>query len=57
MRLEDGSEVLCTLALPLPLDLIGHIGKAIHEAAQRAGYADVVMLTDGTNRVIARKAD
>ena len=57
MKLDDGSELICTLALPLPLDLIGAVGEAIHEAVVRAGYTDAALLTDGSNRVVARKAE
>ena len=57
MRLDDGREVICTLALPLPLDLIGHVGEALDDAVRRAGYTDAAMLTDGTNRVVARRAE
>ncbi len=55
MKLADGGEVLCTLALPLPLTLVGERGQAIADAAERAGYADCVLMTDGTNRVVARR--
>lgn len=54
MKLDDDREHLCTLALPLPLALVGAIGHAVTDAAEQAGYTDVVLLTDGTNRVVAR---
>lgn len=53
--LPDGREVICTLALPLPLALVGAVGAAIVEACEEAGYRDVVVLTDGSNRVVATK--
>ncbi len=53
MEFTDGREVLCTLALPLPLQLAGALGRAIADAAERVGYTDVVLLTDGSNRIVA----
>lgn len=55
MKLDADREVLCTLALPLPLTLFGEMGPAIEKAAERAGYCDVDLLTDGTNRIVARR--
>jgi hypothetical protein len=52
-RLDDSREVLCTLAVPLPL--VAELGQAIEDAAHKAGYRDVVLLTDGTNRVVATR--
>jgi hypothetical protein len=57
VKLDDGREVLCTLALPLPLALVGALGEAIATAAEEAGYDDVNLLTDGTNRVVARQRE
>jgi hypothetical protein len=54
-RLDDSREVLCTLAVPLPLPLVAELGQAIEDAAHKAGYRDVVLLTDGTNRVVATR--
>jgi hypothetical protein len=54
VKLDDGREVLCTLALPLPLTLVGELGQAITDAAERVGYFDCSLLTDGSNRVVAR---
>lgn len=51
--LPDGREVICTLALPLPLAVMGSLGVAIAEALEALGYSDVVLLTDGTERIIA----
>lgn len=53
MEFTDGREVLCTLALPLPIALAAALGAAIADAAERVGYLDIVMLTDGSNRIIA----
>lgn len=55
MRLPDGREHIATLALPLPLDLLGAL-SGFTEAAAEVGWVDVVILTDGTNRVVARRA-
>jgi hypothetical protein len=55
VTLDDGTEVLLTLAVPLPMRLVAELCLAIDKAAQRAGYRDVAMLTDGTNRIVARK--
>lgn len=52
-KLADGREVLCTLALPLPLTLVRALWSAIAEAAEESGFTDVVLLTDGSNRVVA----
>ena len=57
MKLDDGREVLCTLALPLPLTLLGALGEAIATAAEEVGYTDASILTDGTNRVVARRVN
>lgn len=42
MRLTDGREVLCTLALPLPLSDAGPLMAAIGRCAEELGYVDVV---------------
>lgn len=52
----DGHEVLLTLALPLDLTLFGELMGGVREAAERAGYTDVALLGDGSNRVVGRKA-
>jgi hypothetical protein len=51
--LPDGREVICTLALPLPLHIVGPLGVAIADAMEGIGYTDVVLLTDGTERIVA----
>lgn len=51
--LPDGREVICTLPLPLPLQVAGALGVAIADALEECGYSDVVLLTDGTERIIA----
>ncbi len=53
MTHDDGRETLVSLGLPLPLSLAGDLGRAIDRVARRHGYTDVVLLTDGTNRVVA----
>jgi hypothetical protein len=57
MRLDDGSEVLVTLALPLDAGLAAHLMLAIDTAARERGYNEVSMLTDGSNRIVARRAE
>jgi len=52
-HLPDGREVICTLALPLPVQVAGALGVAIAEALEGLGYSDVRLLTDGTERIIA----
>jgi hypothetical protein len=52
-RLPDGREVICTLALPLPIQVAGALGVAIADALEEFGYSDVVLLTDGRERIIA----
>lgn len=47
--------VLLALALPLPASLVAELCRGIQEAAERAGYTNVALLTDGTNRVVARR--
>lgn len=54
-RLEDGAEVLVTLALPLDMRLVAELCKGIEEGAERAGYTGVALLTDGSNRIVARR--
>ncbi len=53
MKHDDGRETLLSLGLPLPLLLTGDLGRAIDRVARRHGYTDVVLLTDGTNRIVA----
>lgn len=53
MRHDDGREVLARFELPLPLDVVAELGQAIKRAAEKLGYTDVVLLTDGTNRIVA----
>ncbi len=53
MRGDDGREVLLRLELPLAVTVVAALCHAIGEAAERLGYTDVVMLTDGTNRIVA----
>jgi hypothetical protein len=52
-RLDNGREVLCTLALPLPVSVVGAIGLAIVQAVEGLGYTNVDLLTDGTDRIVA----
>ncbi len=47
MKLSDGRELLVHLELPLPLTLACALMSSIARAAERNGYTDVVMLTDG----------
>lgn len=54
-RLDDGREVLCSLAVPLPLTLAAAVMTAVGEAAEEQGYTDVCLLADGTERIVARK--
>lgn len=56
MRNPDGTETLLTLAAPLPMMLVAELCLSIGEACERAGYTDAAMLTDGTNRIVARPA-
>lgn len=49
-------ETLLTLSLPLGARLVAELLKGIGEGAQRAGYTDVAMLTDGSNQIVARRA-
>lgn len=53
MRLPDGTEAILALELPLSLTVVGVLGPAITDALQGIGYTDVVLLTDGTNRIVA----
>lgn len=53
MRLPDGTEAILTLELPLSLTVVGVLGPAITGALKGIGYTDVVLLTDGTNRIVA----
>ncbi len=53
MRDVDGREVLLRLELPLSVTLVAALCEAVAASAHRLGYTDVVMLTDGTNRVVA----
>jgi hypothetical protein len=48
-----GREILLRLELPLPLDTVTHLLLGIKAGAERAGYTDVVLLADGSNRVVA----
>lgn len=57
MRLDDGSELLLTLALPLDARLAAKLMGAIDEAARECGYGEVSLLTDGTNRIVARRKE
>jgi len=53
VRDGQGREVLARLELPLPMLLVGDVAAAIEQAARRHGYTDVVVLMDGTNRIVA----
>lgn len=53
MRLSDGREAICTLALPLPFEVLGALGKVVVDALEQLGYRDVTV-TDGSSRVVAR---
>lgn len=55
--MEDGDELLLTLALPLDMRLFAELVGAIDAAARRRGFTSVSMLTDGTNRIVARRED
>jgi hypothetical protein len=48
---DGGREVFARLELPLPLGLAAALMKAIATVAEEAGYTDVVVLTDGSNRI------
>jgi len=48
---------LLTLAVPLPMRLVAELCVSIERACERAGYTDVAMLTDGTNRIVARRVE
>jgi hypothetical protein len=54
-QLENGTEVLVMLALPLDVRLVAELCTGIADAAERAGYTDVSLLTDGTHRIVARR--
>lgn len=56
MKRDDDTEVLLTFATPLPLTLIAELCRSVGEGAERAGYTDVALLTDGSMRVVARRA-
>lgn len=43
--------MLARLELPLPLDVAGALMRAIAQAAEKLGYTDVVILTDGPQRI------
>ena len=51
MLREDGSEVLVRLAFPLPITIVPELLKAIGKVAERAGYTDVVLLTDDNGAI------
>lgn len=53
MRADDGREVLVTLALPMPLNIVSDLLRAIGDVAENAGYTDVSLTTDGTSRIVA----
>lgn len=52
-RHPDGREIVAQLVFPLPMTLAAELMRGIAEGAERAGYTDVVFLTDGTNRMVA----
>lgn len=51
MAREGEREVLARLELPLPLDVAAELMRAIAKAAEKLGYTDVVILTDGSQRI------
>lgn len=56
MKLDDGTELLLTLATPLPLLLLAELLEGIGLAAKRAGYGDVGLRNDdGALRIVARR--
>jgi hypothetical protein len=48
---------ILTLNLPLPITLVAELMRGIREAAERAGYTDLALTTDGTSRVVARRKE
>lgn len=48
-------EVIASLSLPLPLDLSVAVMDAIAKAAERLGYTNPVILTDGIHRFAATR--
>lgn len=57
MRNPDGTETLLMLAFPLPLALMAELCKGIGKAAERAGFTDAALITDGSGRIVARRAE
>lgn len=53
MKLADGQEVVARLELPLPMTVAAKVLKAVDKALTKLGYTDVVLLTDGTYRIVA----
>lgn len=51
MARDGDREVLARLELPLPLDVAAGLMTAIAKAAEKLGYTDVVILTDGQQRI------
>jgi hypothetical protein len=47
MRRPDGLEVLVRLAYPLPITTAGGLLGAIGREAERLGYTDVCIITEG----------
>ncbi len=53
MILDDGAEALVQLCTPLPARLAVDLMNAVADVARYHGYTDVVILTDGTSRIVA----
>jgi hypothetical protein len=54
--LERDEVHLATLALPMSLTLAADLMAAIGKVAKRHGLLEPSILTDGTNRLVARRA-
>lgn len=53
---DPDGDVLVTLHLPMPARTVAALCAGIDEVARSLGYTEVVLLTDGTNRVVARRS-
>lgn len=52
-RYRPDRELICTLAMPMPLNVVGLALSALAKALERLGYTEIDLLTDGTERIVA----
>jgi len=51
VRLPDGTESVVRLELPLSLSVAAAVMKAVAQTLEQMGWTNVVLLTDGTDRI------